>query len=85
MSGASTSGMSWLNVIAPMAPTVGGGRDDARGTALLGQRAAIAHGVASTNPNAPAALSSTISVGCSRNDSSVVPASVVTIDSSDHA
>ena len=37
------------------------------------------------NPNAPAAVSRTVSVGCSRKDSSVVPASVVSIDSSDQA
>jgi hypothetical protein len=40
---------------------------------------------ASTNPKAPAAASSTVSVGCKRNDSSVVRASVVSIDSSDQA
>ena len=83
MSGRSTSGMSWVNVIAPMAPTAA----PAATTRLPGRgvyRAAMAR-VASTNPNAPAAVSSTVSVGCSRNDSSVVPTSVVTIDSSDHA
>ena len=37
------------------------------------------------NPNTPAAASSTVKVGCRRKDSSVVPASVVSIDSSDHA
>ena len=37
------------------------------------------------NPNTPAADSSTTSVGWSRNDSRVVPTSVVSIDSSDHA
>ncbi len=36
-------------------------------------------------PKAPAAASSTVSVGCSRNDNRVVPRSVVSIDSSDHA
>jgi hypothetical protein len=41
--------------------------------------------VVAMNPNTPAAVSSTVSVGCSRKESSVVPASVVTIDSSDHA
>ena len=39
----------------------------------------------SMKPKAPAADSSTVSVGCSRKDSSVVPTRVVSIDSSDHA
>ena len=37
------------------------------------------------NPNAPAAVSSTVKVGCSRNESSVVPASVVSMESTDQA
>ena len=37
------------------------------------------------NPNAPAAASSTVSVGCRRKDSRVVPTRVVSIDSSDHS
>ena len=84
MSGRSTSGMSWLKVSAPIAPSGGGGRDDASCMRRALTRAASGR-VTSMNPNAPAAVSSTVSVGCSRNDSSVVPTSVVSIDSSDHA
>ena len=40
--------------------------------------------VSSTKPKAPAVASNTVSVGCSRKDSSVVRASVASIDSSDH-
>ncbi len=83
MSERSTSGMSWLNVSAPMAPSVA-----ATATTRLAfsgwYRRAIAS-VISMKPNAPAAVSSTVRVGCSRNDSRVVPARVVSIDSSDQA
>ena len=76
-SGRSTSGMSWLNAIAAGQPDGAGDGQD--GPAARGQRRA-----ASTKPNAPAATSSTVNVGCSRNDNSVVRASVVSIDTSDH-
>ena len=39
----------------------------------------------SMKPNTPAAASSTVKVGWSRNESRVVPASVVNIDNSDQA
>ena len=71
--------MSWLNPMAPISPIAA-----ATGIALRLVRAAIALAT-SMKPNAPAAESSTVSVGCSRKDSSVVPSSVVSIDSSDQA
>ena len=83
MSGRSTSGMSWLNVTAPMAPTAAAAATMRRLVVPV-YRAAIAS-VASMKPNVPAAVSSTVRVGCRRNDSSVVPTSVVSIDSRDHA
>ena len=84
MSDRSTSGMSWLNVSAPIAPSVAAAATTRRPVLGL-YRARPSPCVTSMNPNAPAAVSSTVRVGCSRNDSSVVPASVVSIDSSDHA
>ena len=83
MSGRSTSGMSWLKVTAPMAPTTAAAAT-MRLPVSSPRRAAKARAV-SMNPSVPAAVSSTVRVGCRRNDSRVVPASVVTIDSSDQA
>jgi hypothetical protein len=71
--------MSWLNPIAPISPMA-----MATGMMRLFQRAAAARAT-SMKPNTPAADSSTDRVGCSRNDSNVVPTRVVNIDSSDHA
>ena len=83
MSERSTSGMSWLNVSAPIAPSVAAAATTRREFSGL-TRAASAR-VTSMNPNAPAAVSRIVSVGCSRNDSSVVPTRVVSIDNSDQA
>ena len=83
MSGRSTSGMSWLNVTAPRAPIAVAAATTRWALTVL-TRAASAR-VVSMKPNAPAAASRMVRVGCNRNDSSVVPTSVVSIDSSDHA
>ena len=83
MSDRSTSGMSWLNVSAPIAPRVAAAATTLR--ALTDCTRAARARVTSMKPNAPAAVSSTVSVGSSRNDNSVVPTSVVSIDNSDHA
>ncbi len=69
--------MSWLKPMAPISPIAA-----ATGMTLRLARDAIAS-VTSMNPNTPAADSSTVSVGCSRNDSRVVPSRVVSIDSAD--
>ncbi len=83
MSDRNTSGMSWANVMAPSAPTAPAATTILRPVSGLYLRATAR--VSSRNPNAPAAVSRTVSVGASRNDSSVVPASVVSIDNSDQA
>ena len=82
-SGRSTSGMSWLNAIAAANPIDAATGSTARPQAWSRPRAASAI-VSSTKPKTPAAASNTVSVGCSRNDSSVMRASVASIDSSDH-
>ena len=70
--------MSWLNPIAPMSPI-------AAATGTSAGPAAASASVTLDEPENPAAQSNTVGVGCSRKDSRVVLASVVSIDSSDHA
>ena len=82
-SGRSTSGMSWLNAIAPASPIAVATGSTLRPQAWSRPRAASAS-VTSMKPKTPAVASNTVSVGCSRKDSSVVRASVASIDSSDH-
>ncbi|CFR82055.1 Uncharacterised protein [Mycobacterium tuberculosis] len=69
--------MSWLNAIAPANPM-------AAAIGMTPRPRLPRAWTASTKPNAPAATSSTLSVGCRRNDSSVVRANVASIDSRDH-
>ncbi|SHS66474.1 Uncharacterised protein [Mycobacteroides abscessus subsp. abscessus] len=77
MSERSTSGMSWLKASAPARPMAA-----ATSVACLVRFAATA--VTSRKANTPAAASSTVRVGTSRNDSRVVLARVASMDSNDH-